>query len=249
MRKKKRILKFEDVLGKNYGNLTVISEAHRKGKQHKEVLCLCVCGKSFISRISPILDGRTKSCGCIRNTKHKMSGSPEYASWHSMNMRCKDGRDDYYLNVKVCDRWKDSFEAFYEDMGPRPEGTTLDRIDGNKGYYKDNCRWSVSSVQQANRRMLWRNTSGFIGIAFDKRRSKWKMQIRNKGEIKIIYAESKTVAVMLREAYILHFRLSHRANIAGSNLEELKNILDGLSSWVDVETKIKIEYKGRTDYE
>ena len=82
--------------------------------------------------------------------------SPEYHSWASMVQRCTNPKRDswkYYgaKGITVCERWVGSFENFLVDMGNRPEGTSLDRIDGHKGYYLENCRWATGSIQSSNR--------------------------------------------------------------------------------------------------
>lgn len=106
------------------------------------------------------------NCGCGGNTKNgnkyinghnrrKWSkakwNSPEYQSWNSMIQRC--GRLKGYENIKVCRRWKRSFDAFLKDMGPRPSlNHTIDRINGNKNYYPSNCRWATKPQQNKNRK-------------------------------------------------------------------------------------------------
>jgi hypothetical protein len=83
-----------------------------------------------------------------------MAGTPTYKSWHQMHQRCsgRHGHDHYLRNgVKVCERWND-FSKFYADMGDRPFGTTLDRIDGSKGYEPGNCRWATVEVQANNKK-------------------------------------------------------------------------------------------------
>jgi hypothetical protein len=77
--------------------------------------------------------------------------SPTYSSWQSMKRRCKPDQKYGQKGVTVCERWM-SFENFLADMGERPEGTTLDRIDGSKGYSPENCRWATQEQQTANRR-------------------------------------------------------------------------------------------------
>ena len=75
--------------------------------------------------------------------------SPTYTSWQTMKDRVR--RDPLYKELEVCDRWQ-TFSNFLEDMGERPEGMTLDRIDNTKGYYKENCRWATQKQQTNNMR-------------------------------------------------------------------------------------------------
>lgn len=100
------------------------------------------------------------------NATHKMTGNPTYITWCRMKQRAvnfTDPNSPRYkeLGITVCDRWKHSFESFYEDMGERPDGCTLDRIDNEKGYFKDNCRWATQKQQQRNRssnkNITWNN--------------------------------------------------------------------------------------------
>lgn len=95
-----------------------------------------------------------------RNTPtHGMTDTPEYNSWSAMRQRCNKRkskvREEYVgRNITVCPEWQASFHAFYRDMGPRPEGKTLDRIDNDKGYYPDNCRWASPVEQARNSRQV-----------------------------------------------------------------------------------------------
>lgn len=87
---------------------------------------------------------------------HPLMNSPTYVSWKSMISRCYRPLDASYVRygavgVSVCDRWRDSFAMFVEDMGVRPDGHTLDRIDNAKGYEPSNCRWATREAQSANR--------------------------------------------------------------------------------------------------
>lgn len=111
--------------------------------------------------------------------------SPEYRSWDHMKQRCLNPRSDGYAEygakgIMVCDRWL-SFDAFIEDMGPRPAGTSLDRIDGTKGYMPGNCRWATSSLQVVNQRLSNRNRSGVRGLSWSQERQKWVVHIKRNG--------------------------------------------------------------------
>lgn len=150
--------------GDRFGKLTAISKAvpRRHGRQYWR--CRCDCGETTTVRDHHLYDGGTISCGCHRrqrianrNRTHGKKGIPEYEAWIGMRSRCKSNL--HYINkgITVCKRWSTDFLAFLEDMGKRPPGTSLDRINNNLGYSPDNCRWATPSQQcrnKSNNRLL-----------------------------------------------------------------------------------------------
>jgi hypothetical protein len=122
---------------------------------------LCQCGNTVKKRIQSVKTGNTKSCGCLQKELQKLSKyslhgkctSRTYNSWTAMKSRCKDISKPYYhgRNITYCERWND-FKNFLADMGERPDGMTLDRIDSNGNYEPSNCKWSTNKEQSTNRR-------------------------------------------------------------------------------------------------
>ena len=122
-------------------------------------------------------------CKYHHSVKYKQQ-KPLYSTWSAMKYRCYNKNNGSYPNyggrgITVCDRWLKSYDAFAEDMGERPLGGTLDRIDNDKGYSPDNCKWSTRDEQIANRRVLQKNNStGHVNIHYNPPRRKWYIIIR-----------------------------------------------------------------------
>lgn len=162
----KRGRKIKDLAGRVFERLTVQQFAGTN-KHHKALwLCVCQCGKSCIIAGRKLLAGWTRSCGCLHGEKHQRSHCPEYKVWYGMNQRCHNRNDSAYRNyggrgIQVCDRWRHSFQNFASDMGDRPTSKhTLERIDNDKGYSPDNCRWATRKEQSRNTRVNRRITIG-----------------------------------------------------------------------------------------
>lgn len=163
-----------DLTGMRFSRLLVLGEG---GRSRTGVImwdCLCDCGARRSVFGAALRSGNTKSCGCKksedthrRNITHGMSRSDLYAVWCSMKARCHRPSDaDFHLyggrGISVCDRWKNSFTAFVSDMGPRPDGFSVERIDNQKGYSPGNCKWASSKEQSANRRVTRYLTFGGV---------------------------------------------------------------------------------------
>lgn len=147
----------EDLRGRTFGKLTVIDRSSKQDKRKRPFWnCICECGSFAVVAADKLKSGHTSSCGC-KVSKHGMSKSREFSSWKSMKGRCLNPQSPDYHNyggrgITIIERWVDSFEAFYADMGERPDGMSLDRIDNEKGYSPENCRWATMQQQRSNSR-------------------------------------------------------------------------------------------------
>lgn len=157
MRSKPRV----DITGKQFWFFTAIQYVAKVGWE-----CRCTCGALRLIRYADLRAGKHKSCGCKKSElasegvrTHGLRKTPEYNVWTNMRRRCSpkaspaDRAVYYERGIAVCAEWM-SFQQFYADMGPRPSKRySLDRIDSNKGYSADNCRWATPDIQAHNSRV------------------------------------------------------------------------------------------------
>lgn len=151
-----------DYSGKKFGRLIIISPSISDKHGHTKWNCICECGNTIIVRTLLLTGGTTKSCGCYRKeivsnmfATHRKISSRAYRSWGSMKARCFNKFDKWYCRyggrgITVCKRWM-KFENFYLDMGERPLGKSLDRINNNGNYEPANCRWATKTEQMGNK--------------------------------------------------------------------------------------------------
>jgi hypothetical protein len=177
-----------DIKTQRFGRLIAIERASPNRHGQAYWICQCDCGATTTVASNNLRRGLTTSCGCYRRyvtatqdrtrSKHGMYKSSEYSIWHSLKDRCLSKSSASWKNyggrgITICPTWIRSFEAFYQDMGPRPSPNhSIDRIDNNGPYSKANCRWATTLQQARNRR----NTKRITFNGANKVLSEWAIQ-------------------------------------------------------------------------
>jgi len=185
-----------DYTNQRFGKLVAVSYI---GGERAQWLCRCDCGKVAVVRSENLRTGKTSSCGCkeflIHGHKRTNQASRTYLAWCSMKERCTNPNHRAYhryggRGVRICDRWMHSFQNFLDDMGEVQEGLSLDRINNNGHYCKENCRWATIKQQSDNRRTTrlltfrgetmamkdWAKRIGCASVTLARRLKKWDLE-------------------------------------------------------------------------
>lgn len=154
---------FKDLTGQRFHSLVVIEQSSNKGRR-TAWLCLCDCGNENVVSGTNLQQGLVKSCGCALGritatpTSHGLSRTVEHRAWRNAKYRVLNPNSKNYPDyggrgIDMDPRWVESFQAFYDEVGPKPDPSlSLDRIDNDRGYWPGNVRWATRSEQQSNQR-------------------------------------------------------------------------------------------------
>lgn len=215
----------KDITGRRFGRLIAVEATDRRYRGSIVWSCLCDCGTVVSVNGCNLRSGASLSCGCLQKELaaklgakllfvHGMCQSREHNTWASMIQRCTNKNATSYANyggrgINVCERWL-KFPEFYADMGDRPAGMSIDRIDNDLGYFLGNCKWSGRSEQERNKRVSKNNKTGTTGV-------EW-------------YGPRKNIVLELRSAasvFILAFLLIYKTR---SKREKLENVNTGINN-------------------
>lgn len=174
--------RIQDITGQKFGKLTAKEYMFTDKGKSSTWLCECECGNTIPVVLVSLRNGNTQSCGCLRLenlrkkvSTHRKTHSSEYYAWSNMIQRCTNPKNPEYKNygnrgIFVCDKWRNSFQSFLEDVGEKPKKSySLDRINNQDGYYKENCRWTDSYTQANNQRDRKNETTGIKNISYSNR--------------------------------------------------------------------------------
>lgn len=161
------MVKANDPIGQRFGRLTVLRYDHSNKYNVRYFLCRCDCGNEKVVQRSALMSGATKSCGCLNeelkhrrktNFKHGYCHKERlYETWKNMKRRCCDPNNKRYAlyggrGIKVCNEWLNDYMAFrnWAMANGYADNLSIDRIDNDKGYFPENCRWATTKVQENN---------------------------------------------------------------------------------------------------
>lgn len=210
----------KEMVGKIFHRLTVIKELKERKGGSVCYECMCICGNTVEVKGKYLRNGDTKSCGCLniekatqqgyKNKKHGLSNLPEYNVYTTMISRCTNKKHDRYhryggRGIKVCDRWLESFENFYKDMGHRPSSKhQIDRIDNNGNYEPNNCHW-VLPYENAINKEFKSGKLGLINIYKDKQ--SYYVVLKRQGAKRISsYQSTIDKTINLRDSWLKEYK-------------------------------------------
>lgn len=156
-------------IGAKFNRLTILGMSTNGSNYAKRVICICDCGNNTTVNLANLKNSNTKSCGCLwsetiikTNTFHGMSSTREYSCWEHIKTRCYNTKAECYPDyggrgIKVCDRWLNSFENFFKDMGNCPSKKhSVERVENDGDYEPNNCKWATGFEQAGNKRSNFR---------------------------------------------------------------------------------------------
>lgn len=246
--------KYTNEIGKTYNRLTVISVSKEKGK-NAVAKCQCECGNIKEIQLANVKSGLVKSCGCLSQElqDNALSSSPLYSTYNGMMYRCNNPNSNGYKDyggrgIKVCKEWENDFWAFetwsYENGYIPNNGLSLDRIDVNKGYSPDNCRWANKYVQAVNRRPKTLVNNGVTINGVTKSRSEWCKEYGVWGST-VRYRE-KNMGMTFEEALTAEKqREGNHTPVTKSKAKEVDKIVNNCKSYI--ETNLYLTFANATN--
>ena len=179
------------------------------------------CGEHFETYTNSVKQGQTRSCGCQRkgvNKTHGFVGNKFYSTWWGLVSRCTNPKNKKYKDyggrgITVCEEWLNvtNFVAWAEATHPNIPNVSIDRINNDKGYSPENCRWADRVTQSTNQRKRSTNTSGFVGVYWVISTNKWAAKVGSNNKLINIGAfKTKEEAVQARDNYIIENNLPHK---------------------------------------
>ena len=214
-------IKVEDMTPKLIGETYMKYPTETSQQRYRFGVYECqYCGKEFEAITRNIKKGNTRSCGCLHNGQptHRLASHRFYKTWIGVIHRCTNHKSPSYKDyggrgITVCEEWLDvrNFIEWAEATHPNIEGMSLDRIDNDKGYSPDNCRWANKTTQRLNQRIKKNNTSGFVGIYWNNKNNTWRTFI-HLNTVRFNIGSFLTIeeAVQARDNYIIQNSLPHK---------------------------------------
>jgi len=190
-----------DITGHVFGKLVVLQFSHKDERGRKYWACQCDCGNTTTVQGSSLKSGLTASCGCSKGSStHSLSGTKMYKVWSAMKNRVLNKNNHDYAayggrGISCSEDWL-TFENFLRDMGSEyAENLSLERIDVNGNYCKENCKWIPAGEQQYNKTMQCNNTSGITGVYFISKSSKSEFWVASYSDPRDLKSHSKWFSV------------------------------------------------------